>query len=179
MQIADGDTVVTTTVDNAGRDGNGHQATTGNNPQTGPFYIDGAEPGDTLAVRFDKMWPNRSAGRSCIVVAPNTVDPWYAAKLPAQSFSGEWELDLKQGTATLTAPETKLGRLTLPFSPMLGCLGVAPRDGQCIATDTSSNHGGNMDYRGFTSGVTAYFPVFARGALLFMGDGHAVQAMGR
>ncbi len=178
LRIACGDTVTTTTVDNVGRDGAGRQVATGNNPQTGPFYVEDAAPGDMLAVQLDKLWPNSRMGRSATAVAPNTVDPWYVTQLPEQQFSGEWELDLENGTATLLAPETKLGRLALPFEPMLGCLGVAPANGQTIATDTSSTHGGNMDYKGFTSGVTAYFPVFEPGALLFMGDGHAVQGDG-
>jgi acetamidase/formamidase len=98
--------------------------------------------------------------------------------MPNEYIQAEWELDLEKGTATLIKPETKLGRLTLPLEPMLGCFGVAPPRGQVISTATSSTHGGNMDYRGFVSGVTVYFPVFVPGALLFMGDGHAVQGDG-
>jgi len=178
LRIADGDTVVTTTVDNAGRDSSDEQVTPGGNPQTGPFYITGAEPGDTLAVRFDKLWPNRIIGRTSTVVASNVVDPYYVAQMPSKHDNAEWKLDLEAGTATLIKPETKLGRFTLPLEPMLGCFGVAPPRGQIISTSTSATHGGNMDYRGFVSGVTVYFPVFAPGALLFMGDGHAVQGDG-
>jgi acetamidase/formamidase len=61
---------------------------------------------------------------------------------------------------------------------MLGCFGVAPSGNQAISTATSAEHGGNMDYRGFVAGVTVYFPVFAPGALVFVGDGHAVQGDG-
>jgi acetamidase/formamidase len=61
---------------------------------------------------------------------------------------------------------------------MLGCLGVAPEEGQAISTETSGRHGGNMDYRGFVAGVTVYLPVSAPGALFFLGDGHAVQGDG-
>ncbi len=178
LRIADGDTVITTTVDNAGRDQSDQHVTTGGNPQTGPFYIEGAEPGDTLAVHFDKLWPNRSMGRTSNIIAANVVDPHYVSQIPDDRTRAEWELDLEEGTATLIKPETKLGRLTLPLEPMLGCFGVAPPRGQIISTSTSSTHGGNMDYKGFVSGVTVYFPVFAPGALLFMGDGHAVQGDG-
>ncbi len=178
LQIADGDTVVTTTVDNAGRDSFDQQVTSGGNPQTGPFYIIDAEPGDTLAVRLDKLWPNRSIGRTSTVIAPNVVDPYYVTEMPEENVHAEWELDIEKGTATLIEPETKLGRFTLPLDPMLGCFGVAPPRGQIISSATSSTHGGNMDYRGFVSGVTVYFPVFVPGALLFMGDGHAVQGDG-
>src|SRR5690606_10082769 len=60
----------------------------------------------------------------------------------------------------------------------VGCFGVAPARGEAISTATSSRHGGNMDYRGFTEGVTVYFPVFVPGALFHIGDGHAVQGDG-
>ncbi|MCV4820492.1 acetamidase/formamidase family protein, partial [Escherichia coli] len=56
--------------------------------------------------------------------------------------------------------------------------GVAADGGQAISTATSGTHGGNMDYRGFREGVTVYFPVFAEGALFFLGDGHALQGDG-
>ena len=61
---------------------------------------------------------------------------------------------------------------------MLGCFGVAPADGEAISTATSAQHGGNMDYKGFSAGVTVYFPVFVPGALFFLGDPHAVQGAG-
>ena len=61
---------------------------------------------------------------------------------------------------------------------MVGCFGVAPPRGQAISTATSATHGGNMDYRGFVSGVTVYLPVAAPGALFHLGDGHAVQGDG-
>jgi len=75
-------------------------------------------------------------------------------------------------------PETNLGNASLPLASMLGCFGVAPPLGQAISTATSGPNGGNMDYRGFVSGVTVYFPVFVPGALFFLGDGHAVQGDG-
>ena len=178
LEIADGDTVITTTVDNAGQDASDQRVTPGGNPQTGPFYIADAEPGDTLAVHFDKLWPNRSIGRTSSLIAANALDPYYAAQMPHEHVGAKWELDLEKGTATLIEPKTKLGRFALPLAPMLGCFGVAPPRGQIISTSTSSTHGGNMDYRGFVSGVTAYFPVFVPGALLFIGDGHAVQGDG-
>ncbi len=93
-------------------------------------------------------------------------------------MSAKWEMDLERGHATLVEPETKLARLTLVLDPMLGCFGVAPPGGQAISTATSSTHGGNMDYRGFTQGVTVHFPVFVPGALLHVGDGHALQGDG-
>src|SRR5918912_995940 len=77
LRIADGDTVVTTTVDARGRDASGEQVTPGGNPQTGPFFVEGAEEGDRRAVHFDRLWPNRDRGWSGTVIAPNVVDPYY------------------------------------------------------------------------------------------------------
>ena len=177
LRIADGDTVITTAVDASGRDARNEQVTPGGNPQTGPFYVEGAEPGDTLALRLDHLYPSRDNGFTSNVVASNVVDPWYARELPERGRA-HWRIDRAAGTATLLTPETKLGNLTLPLAPMLGCFGVAPAGGQAISTATSAEHGGNMDYRGFVAGVTVYFPVFATGALIHVGDGHAVQGDG-
>jgi len=179
LRIAHGDTVITTTVDARGGDASGRKITPGGNPQTGPFFIEGAEPGDTLAVHLDRLVPNRRTGFTRVMVAPNVVDPDDVSTLPAVGNElAEWSIDRDAGTAILISPETLLGRLTLPLAPMLGCFGVAPPLGQAIATATSGEHGGNMDYRGFVAGVTVYFPVFVRGALLHVGDGHAVQGDG-
>ncbi len=181
LHIADGDTVITTTVDAGGYDHNDKQITEGGNPQTGPFFVEGAEPGDTLVVTLDKLLPNRARGITSMMVAPNVVDPTYIPELSwpkGEREWAEWHVDTQANTATLTKPQTKLGNLTLPLAPMLGCFGVAPPGGQAISTATSWVHGGNMDYRGFTNGVTVYFPVFVPGALFFVGDGHALQGDG-
>ncbi len=182
LRIADGDTVVTTTVDASGCDAGNQLVTTPGNPQTGPFYIEGAEPGDTLVVHLDRLTPNRAYGFTSARVAANVVDPEYVRHLPwpveGERTRADWHVDVAAGTAALVAPETALGNLTLPLDPMLGCFGVAPQRNQAISTATSAEHGGNMDYRGFRSGVTVYFPVFVPGALLFVGDGHALQGDG-
>lgn len=177
LHIGDGDTVRTTTVDSLGYDARGEQVAPRGNAQTGPFYVEGAESGDTLVVHLDELSPNRDSGWSGTVLAPNVVDPAYVRELPERSLA-RWRIDRAGGTATLVEPGTTLGALTLPLAPMLGCFGVAPRDGQAISTATSAEHGGNMDYRGFRAGVTVYFPVFVPGALLHLGDGHALQGDG-
>ena len=178
LHIDSGDTVVTTTVDAGGVDAAGETVTEGGNPQTGPFYINGAAPGDTLAVHFDRLVPNRKMGRTSTVIAPHVLDAQYVASDLPENGRGDWEIDLEKWTATLVSPETRLGRLTLPLEPMAGCFGVAPPRKQAISTATSSTHGGNMDYRGFCEGVTVYLPVFVDGALFHIGDGHAVQGDG-
>ena len=177
LRICAGDTVVTTTVDAFGSDASDTRVTPKGNPQTGPFYIAGAEPGDTLAVHLDRITPSRAIGYTGSVVAANVVDPSYVGDLP-ESAMAEWRIDNERATATLIQPATKLGSLTIPLAPMLGCFGVAPPGGQAISTATSAEHGGNMDYRGFVAGVTVYFPVFVTGALLHVGDGHATQGDG-
>jgi amidase len=181
LRVGDGDTIATWTVDATGRDARGEKLSEGGNPQTGPFFVDGAEPGDTLAVSLDRLRPNRTRGLSGEVVAEATVDPWFVRELPTPSEEDAdyWELDLERGVAWLESPPAGLDHLgEVSIDPMLGCFGVAPGRGQAISCATSGRHGGNMDYRGFREGVTVYFPVFIEGALLHVGDGHALQGDG-
>ncbi|HET8629323.1 MAG TPA: acetamidase/formamidase family protein [Thermomicrobiales bacterium] len=177
LRIAPGDTVVTTTVDARGGDASGAQVASPGNPQTGPFYVAGAEPGDTLVLHLDRLDPNRDTGFTATVLATNVVDPEFVRELP-EGETMLWRVDRAAGVASPAAPEAGLGGLALPLAPMLGCFGVAPPRGQAISTATSAEHGGNMDYRGFRAGVTVYFPVFVPGALLHVGDMHAVQGDG-
>jgi amidase len=177
LRVQDGDTLVTRTIDARGFDHRHEQVTPRGNPQTGPVYVEGAEPGDTLVVDLEQIAPNRESGWCNSAVAPNVVDPDYVPELPEAPLA-EWRVDREAGRATLTRPDSKLGRLTLPLEPVLGCFGVAPADGQAISAETAAQHGGNMDYRGFKAGTTAYFPIFEPGALFFLGDGHAVQGDG-
>ena len=180
LRIEPGDTVVTSTADAAGRDARGSLVATPGNPQTGPFFVSGAQPGDMLEVRFDRIRPNRDRAVASASIAPGVLEPGYLREQPAASERAiaEWHVDAEHGTATLLSPSTALGPLTLPVDPMLGCFGVAPDRGQAISTATSGPHGGNMDYRGFRAGVTVFLPVFTEGALFFLGDGHALQGEG-
>jgi acetamidase/formamidase len=177
MRVAPGDTIMTSTVDAAGCDARGERVAASPNPQTGPFFIEGAEPGDTLVVRIERIVPNRDTGFTSGMLAPNVVDPEFVRELPdVPRF--EWLIDHGQGTAGPAIPIPGIEGLRLPLMPMLGCFGVAPRGGQAISTATSAEHGGNMDYRGFREGATVYFPVFEPGALFHLGDGHATQGDG-
>ncbi len=177
LRIADGDTVHTTTVDAVGYDARGQKVCEPGNPQTGPFYVEGAQPGDALAVRLDRLWPNRDSGWCYSSLAAGVVDPDYVRELP-KAVRVEWAIERERATATLRTAAAGLAALTLPLDPMVGCFGVAPDGGQFIATGCAGLHGGNMDYRGFRSGATVYFPVSVPGALFFIGDGHAVQGDG-
>jgi len=182
LEIAPGDRVITTTIDARGKDASGVEVISSGNPMTGPFFITGAEPGDSLAVRLEAIVPNRAEGWSSIRLAPNVVDPaFFEEEELAKEEDRQpaaWMLDTAAWTARLKSPETRLGAICLPLAPMLGCFGVAPAGNQAISTATSGEFGGNMDYRGFRAGTTVYFPVFAPGALFFLGDGHAAQGDG-
>ncbi len=177
LHVQDGDTVVTTTVDAHGFDQQRERVAPRGNPQTGPFFVEGAEAGDTLGVDLLEIRPNRSYGFSGASIAANVVDPDYVRELPDEELA-EWHVDGQKGEATLLSPESRLGRITIPLDPMLGCFGVAPKQGQAIFAATSAEHGGNMDYRRFVAGTTVFFPVFEPGALFFLGDGHAAQGDG-
>jgi amidase len=179
LRVASGDTVLSNSLCARGLDIHGEKVAPRGNPLTGPLYVEGAEPGDTLVVRIGRIWPNRAYGWTRTVVAPHVVDPTFVRALPDEIEElAHWQVDIAGGTATLLEPKTTLGAFTLPLDPMLGCLGVAPKGHQSIASATSAEHGGNMDYRGLRAGATVQFPVFEPGALLFFGDGHAVQGDG-
>ncbi|MDF2961329.1 MAG: putative hydrolase [Paenibacillus sp.] len=177
LSIADGDTVVTSTVDARGWDQNGESAAERGNPMTGPFFVKGAMPGDTLEIRLESMIPNRTWGWTSNMLAPNVINPQAAAALPPSEIV-RWTVDVSKGFASLEKPTAGLTGLQLPLRPFLGCFGVAPPKAQAISTATSGEYGGNMDYKGLTAGVSVYFPVFTEGALFHLGDGHALQGDG-
>jgi acetamidase/formamidase len=182
LRLQPGDHVVTTTVCAAGRDATDAPVTPPPNPMTGPFFVEGAQPGDALVVTLHRITPNRPLGWSGSALADNVVDPDAVPTLPrprkGAGVETIWQVDVAANSATVALPENALRDLSLPLAPMIGCFGVAPTLGQTISTDTSAEHGGNMDWRGFTAGVTVRFPVFVEGALFFLGDVHARQGHG-
>jgi acetamidase/formamidase len=177
LRVQPGDSVVIQTLDAFGVDRDGRQRGERPNPQSGPIWVEGAEPGDALEVRIVRLTPTRERGWTRYPLAPNVVDPDRAALLPPRE-SADWIIDLETGTVRLAAPPPALAELHLPLEPMIGCFGVAPAGGEAISTSTAGPHGGNMDWRGFRSGVTVWFPVSVPGALLCAGDGHARQGDG-
>nr|WP_047573175.1 acetamidase/formamidase family protein [Methylobacterium sp. ZNC0032] len=177
LEIAAGDSVVTTTLDAAGFGGDGTQHAPRGNPMTGPFFVTGAEPGDALLVTIERMTPNRKTGWTYSPLAPGVLDPSVLADLPKRERH-EWAIDAQAGTVKLLEPSARIKDWSFPLAPMMGCFGVAPERGQAISTATSGANGGNMDYRLFGPGATIAFPVFVDGALFFLGDGHACQGDG-
>lgn len=177
LRVADGDTVVTDTVDASGLDAAEAAVASRPNPMTGPFFIEGAEPGDTLAVSIDRLTPSRATGWTYSPLATTVLDPAAIGARPAQQRA-VWTIDPAAGTVRLQEPVAGLEGFAPPLQPMIGCFGVAPAGGQAISTATSGPNGGNMDYRLFAPGTTAWFPVSVPGALFFLGDGHACQGDG-
>jgi acetamidase/formamidase len=125
LQIADGDTVITTTLDAGGRDHANVERASRPNPMTGPFFVEGAEPDDALIVQIQRMTPTRSTGWTYSPLAPNVVDPEILPHLPKQERV-DWAIDPEAGTVRLVEPPTAVADLVLPLRPMIGCFGVAP-----------------------------------------------------
>ena len=202
LRIRPGDRVITTTVDAAGYDAETKMVTAPGNPQTGPFYIEGAEPGDTLVVTIERIEPNRKFAFSLDVLAPYTVDPGFLRSASAEQGTNVvlWEIDKVAGVARLSSDAEAVRRferegsrtgfmrrfgyrvasesLEVPLAPMLGCLGTAPAGKEAIRSGVPARHGGNMDYAGTVEGVKVMLPVSEPGALFFLGDGHAKQGHG-
>jgi amidase len=177
LTIADGDSVVTQTIDAGGFDKDGISRWPGPNPMNGPVFVTGAEPGDALEVDIVRMTPIRENGWTRAVLAANVVDPERVRDLPPRDRA-DWIIDAAAGTVRLERPVPGLEHLVLPLEPMIGCFGVAPAHGQAFSTATSAENGGNMDYRGFGPGARVWFPVAVPGALFFLGDCHAIQGDG-
>jgi acetamidase/formamidase len=188
MRIAPGDTVVTKTRD-ASNDVFAVTDKTVNpkidlskvNPQTGPFYIEGAEPGDTLVVRFDKIAPNRDWGWGGSIPYFGALAPEYKTAMitdPVPDMLFVWRIDRQKNVGMLDLPRSKVGKVEVPLRPFLGTVGVAPPGKECLSSLVPGPHGANMDFNEVVSGVTMYFPVFEPGALFMVGDGHAAQGDG-
>ncbi|MBL8789363.1 MAG: acetamidase/formamidase family protein [Rhizobiales bacterium] len=177
LRIAGGDTVVTTTVDAHGFDHENVHRGGDTNPMTGPFFVEGAGPGDTLAVTIRRIRMNRRMGWTRQGLAWNVVDPSRVRDMPAREKIF-WSIEDNAGIIRLDNPPAALREWSVPLKPMLGCFGVAPAGGEFISTATSGHHGGNMDYNRFGEGATAYFPVAVEGALFCLGDAHAAQGDG-
>lgn len=179
LKIAPGDTVHTTTVDAGGTDEHGTKRVLGGNPETGPFYVVTAWPGDTLVVHFNRIRLNRDYAISDDAIVGRALDPDMSVKMKDGGKSVRWRLDLQRGIATSEKPGDHLREFAVPVKPMLGCVATAPDFASAPPpTGDSGRYGGNMDFNEIVEGVTAYLPVNQPGALLYVGDGHAAQGDG-
>lgn len=179
LTVAPGDTVHTTTVDAGGKDEKGVTRVLGGNPETGPFYIETATPGDTLVVHLTRLRLNRDYAESDDFVVGRAVDSGLAVKMKDTGKTIRWHIDTQRSVATPDKPGEHLKQYTVPLRPMLGCVAVAPGSAQAApGTGDSGRWGGNMDFNEIIEGATIYLPVIAPGALLYVGDGHAAQGDG-
>lgn len=132
------------------------------NPATGPLYVEGANPGDTLIVEILKIKIDK--------IASTMVAPGFGALAKERMTSKVKLFEVHNNVLNFN-------NLKIKLKPMIGVIGVAPKSGE-FPTGTSGNHGGNMDVSEINQGTKIYFPVFCEGALLALGDLHAVQADG-
>jgi acetamidase/formamidase len=178
LHLHPGDTITSESVDAVGIDKHGVKITERGNPLTGPFFVEGAMPGDVLAVHLIDVRLNRNYATTLNALIPKifpgkaTMKLWRTAKLV------RWELDTAANVARPADRGAALSRLQIPLHPFLGCVGVAPQDDKSVASGGSGSFGGNLDLLFNTSGATIYLPISHAGALLFLGDGHAVQGDG-
>jgi amidase len=179
LTVNPGDTIHTTTVDAGGNDEKGVPRSMGGNPQTGPFYVESAQPGDTLVVHIVRLRLNRDWAISDDAIVDRGVDSDLAVKMKDGGKPVRWHLDIDRGVASPEKPAEHLAHYFVPVKPMLGCVGTANGlAGAAPGTGDSGGYGGNMDFNEIVEGATVYLPVRVPGALLYFGDGHALQGDG-
>ncbi len=183
LRIYSGDTVRTTTLD-AGGWGRGafgdrtNKRSVGGNPLTGPFFVEGAVPGDVLVVRLHRVRLSRDWAFSGTQLIDNAIDARYAVERKSVDVDNKWTLDTLAQTARLTKPTPGLADFRVPLRPFLGVVAVAPGGSFMPTSRDSGPYGGNMEYAQLREGTTLYLPVSTTGAYLYLGDGHAAQGDG-
>ena len=189
QRIKPGDIVITKMLDASGYDDHDVHRAASSNPMVGPFSVEGAEPGDALVVHFRRVRLNRATGWSyyrlgTFALLPDAVEKLYPNVYkpdfvrPGRANLLIWDLDLSGHLAKLREPRSAVSRMEFPTEPMIGVVGVAPAGDFAPTSGPSSAYGGNMDFNEIREGATLFLPVYHPGALLFMGDGHALMADG-
>lgn len=182
--LRSGDILETNTVDCFGnaiqKPGDTLSMAKGDNPLTGPFYVDGAEPGDMLAVKILDIQVDGNQGVGALAPGFGAINstnytPMINPPIPEKIWF--YPIDHSSNTATFQALDSKF-KVKIPLHPFFGCIGVAPAGGEARSSVVPEAFGGNMDSPEASVGTTVYFPVNAPGALLFLGDGHAAMGDG-
>jgi amidase len=144
------------------------------NPQSGPIYVNGAKKGDTLVVKIDDIQPLIGQG------ATRIVSFWYTSKYDTevvQKFLGNDSVPHGTRVCPIKNGKVYFDRFELPYRPMIGTIATADAM-ETYLTWLPGPHGGNMDISEVTTGATLYLPVRVEGALLHLGDAHAIQGDG-
>ncbi|ALE76114.1 MULTISPECIES: acetamidase/formamidase family protein [unclassified Pseudonocardia] len=150
------------------------------NPQTGPFFVEGAEPGDTLALHIVELTPARDWGASTTIPffgALSVTERTALLHEPLPERVWIYQLDRDAGTVRFEATSADL-QLDLPCNPMLGTVGVAPPAREVRSSLVPDVFGGNMDTPEMRAGATCFLRVNVEGALFSVGDGHYRQGEG-
>jgi acetamidase/formamidase len=152
----------------------------GDNPLTGPFLIDGAQPGDMLAVKILDLQVDGDQGVGALAPGFGAINstnytPMLGAAVPEKIWF--YPIDHQSNTATFKGLDSDFA-VKIPLHPFFGCIGVAPADGEVRSSVVPAEFGGNMDSPEASVGNTVYFPVNVPGALLYLGDGHAAMGDG-
>ncbi len=150
------------------------------NPQTGPFYVEGAEPGDTLALHFARIEPRETYGVSTTMplfgsLTATSVTAMLHSPLPEMTWI--YGIDRASRVVRYEARDSDF-RVELPLDPMHGTVGLAPALGEVRSSLVPGDWGGNMDTPEMRTGATCYLGVNVAGALFSFGDGHARQGEG-
>lgn len=150
------------------------------NPVTGPIHVEGARPGDLLAVHFVEIKPRRDWAVSTTFPHFGALTTTHSTAMlhpPLDELVWMYEVDVERGVVRYRARRSDF-EVELPLDPMHGTVGVAPAAGEVVMSITPSAHGGNMDTPELRAGATVYLPVNVDGALLSIGDGHCRQGEG-
>ena len=150
------------------------------NPQTGPFYVEGAEPGDTLALHIADLTPARDWGASSLIPlfgGLTGTDRTALLHEPLPELSWIYQLDRAKNTLLFEALRGEF-QVELPVAPMLGTIGVAPAGREVRTSLVPDKFGGNMDTPEMHAGTTVFLGVNVEGAMFSIGDGHYRQGEG-
>jgi acetamidase/formamidase len=150
------------------------------NPQTGPFYVEGAEPGDTLAIHLIEVRPARDwAVSTTVPLFGSLTGTKYTATLQPALPERTWvySVDTAAGEVVYRALDSDYA-VRLPLQPFLGTIGVAPAANEARNVLVPEAFGGNMDTPEARAGTTLYLGVNVEGALFSIGDGHYVMGEG-